>query len=212
MKKNILLLLSILCLAGSSAYGQRKLTRADVFTEPRIVWFGIDYSLVKMKGEYEAPGHPFYKSPQRIVEDFFETWNSVVVGEPGKYNVKRAFEKKMLENDIMVVEKRNAKVDPSTLVTLQDYTITKDQIAYAVSEYSSLTNKQGLGVVFFAECLNNVDKVGSYYVTFFDIATNEVLICERVMGKPVGAKLDTYWAGSIADALGDAHKLYKSWK
>ena len=49
--------------------------------------------------------------------------------------------------------------------------ITKEQIAAAIKEYHSMTNKEGLGCVFVAECLDNIDKVGSYYMTFFDIAT-----------------------------------------
>lgn len=211
MKKISVLLLAMVLLSGSLS-AQRTLTTSSIKTEARLVWFGIDYSFVKLRGEYEAPGNPLYKTPERIVQDYFEKWNTVVVSEPAKFNIKKAFEKQVVENDVMVVEKRNKKVDASTLVSMNQNKITKEQIAAAIKEYHSMTNKEGLGCVFVAECLDNIDKVGSYYVTFFDIATNEVLACERVMGKPNGAKLESYWAVSVADALKDAHALYKTWK
>lgn len=212
MKKIASLLLLIGLMIGTSGISQTKLSKADVTSNPKLIWFGIDYSLVKLRGEYETPGNPLYRSPDRIVQDYFEKWNTVVVSEPGKYNVKKTFEKKILENDVLVVEKRNKKVDPTQLVTINEYKITKEQVAAAVKEYHSLTNKEGLGCVLVAECLDNIDKMGSYYLTFFDIATNEVLACEHIEGKPFGAKLESYWAASVSEALNDAHRVYKTWK
>jgi hypothetical protein len=199
-------------LLSSTVLAQRTFTKDDIFNEPKIVWFGIDYTLAKIKGEYAKPGDPLYKTPAQIVEDFFEGWNTVIISEPNKYNLKKTFDKKIVENEIMVAERRNSKVDPLELMTHKEYTIDKEAVKAAVQEYKSFTNKEGIGLVFFTECLNNDEKVATYFVTFFDIATRQVLLCEKVYGKPTGAGLRSYWAGSMVDALADAKKVYKSWK
>lgn len=201
----------IMCLLITSSFAQKKYTKQDVFTQPNIVWFGIDYTQAKMKGEYAKQGDPLYKTPAQIVEDFFEAWNTVIISEQPKYNLKKAFDKKTVEFEIMVAEKRNSKVDPLEFLTQKEYQIDKEAVKAAVREYKSFTYKEGIGLVFFTECLNNDDKIATYYATFFDIATNEVLLCEKVYGKPKGAGLRSYWAGSMVDALGDAKKVYKTW-
>jgi hypothetical protein len=81
-----------------------------------------------------------------------------------------------------------------------------------VKEYSSFSNKEGIGLVFFTECINNDEKIATYFVTFFDIATREVLVCERVSGKPAGAGFRNYWSGSVSDAIGEAKKAFKTWQ
>lgn len=201
-----------ICLLSTASIAQKVYKKADVFSTDKIIWFGIDYTQVKLKGEYAKVGDPLYKTPAQIVEDFFESWNTVIVSEPGKYNIKKTFDKKILENDVMVAEKRNSKVDPMELITKKEYILDKETIKNEIKSYKSFTNKEGIGLVFFAECLNNDENIGTYYVTFFDIATSEVLICEKVNGKPGGAGLRSYWASSLVGALGDAHKLYKTWK
>jgi hypothetical protein len=212
MKNLKTLAIAVICLISTAVSAQKSYTRNDVFSTDRIIWFGIDYSFVKMKGEYAKPGDPLYKSPAQIVEDFFESTNTIIVSEPGKYNIKKTFDKKMVENDVMIIEKRNKKVDPIGLVIHNDYKVDKEKVQEAIKEYKSFTNKEGIGVVFFAECLNHEQNVATYYVTFFDIASNQVLLCEEVSGKPSGAGMRNYWAGAMVDALGDAKKLYKSWK
>jgi hypothetical protein len=194
------------------ALAQKVYTKNDVFTTDKIIWFGIDYTYVKLKGEYEAPGNPLYKTPAQVVEDLFEDINTIVASEPNKYNFKKAFDKKTVENDVMIVEKRNKKVDPIGLVIHNDYKIDKGKVAEAIKEYKSFTNHEGIGLVFFAECLDSEGKQGTYYATFFDIASNQVLLCELVGGKPSGATIKNYWANSLVEAIADAKKLYKSWK
>jgi hypothetical protein len=206
------LTIACFCLMIGNATAQKVYTKAEIFADQKAVWFGIDYSLAKIKGEYEQPGHPLYKTPAQIVEDFFEAWNTVVASEPNKYNIAKTFEKKKVENDIMIAERRNSKVDPMELLTRKEYILEKDKVIEAVKDYKSFTTKEGVGIVFFAECLNNDEKMGTYYVVLFDIASREVMVCEKVTGKPAGAGLKNYWAGSVADALSEAKKAYKTWK
>lgn len=205
------LLIPVMCLLITNVFAQKTYTKNDVFSQPNIVWFGIDYTLAKMKGEYAKQGEALYKTPAQIVEDFFEGWNTVIISEQPKYNLKKAFDKKTVEFEIMVAEKRNSKVDPLEFLTHKEYVIDKEAVKIAVKEYKSFTYKEGIGLVFFTECLNNDEKIATYYVTFFDIASKEVLLCEKVFGKPQGAGLRSYWAGSMVDALSDAKKVYKTW-
>ena len=103
-------------------------------------------------------------------------------------------------------------MDPLERIKKKEYILDKEAVQIAVKDYKSVTIKEGIGVVFLDECLSNDENIATYYVSVFDIASCEVLICEKVNGKPGGVGLRSFWATSLVGALSDAHKLYKNWK
>ena len=73
--------------------------------------------------------------------------------------------------------------------------------------------KSGIGVAFIIENFNKGTQEATVYVTFFDIATKKVLVCEKMTGKAMGVGMRNYWAGAIKSILKQIDATeYKNWK
>ena len=70
MKKTSLLLLftNIFSLNVSA---QKTFTSADVFTEKKMVWYGLDFTHCKFIGQPSIHGN-FYKAPDYVVKHFLK--------------------------------------------------------------------------------------------------------------------------------------------
>ena len=72
--------------------------------------------------------------------------------------------------------------------------------------------KKGVGVFFLAESLNKNTREGCFHFIAMDMKTKELLIHERLLGKPKGFGLRNYWAGSIYSVIKKIKKKrYKVW-
>ena len=63
------------------------------------------------------------------------------------------------------------------------------------------------------ENFNKTTQMADVYVILFDIATKNILICEKVSGKAMGIGMKNYWAGAIKAILKQIDEFeYKNWK
>ena len=100
-KLNWLLLSLFFCCGTQSLPAQ---TLKDVFTssETSIFYLGIDYTLARLIDDASA-------SPIEVRDLYFPAINDVVVNEPKKYDLQKAFNKTNIEHDLGLVAKRNNK-------------------------------------------------------------------------------------------------------
>jgi hypothetical protein len=211
MKKIKLAIATVLLSIPFFISAQKVYTSADVFTQKQVIWYGLDFSLCKFIGN-PAIHDRGYKSPQIVAKYYFGDWNSIPMTEAPKYDVKGALDKDNMVNDVSSVEERNRKYNPDSLITLaSEYKLNTALIPDAIKTYNGLA-KEGIGVCYFVECFDHIKEIGSYYVVIFDIASKKILFMDRVTGKPAGANLKTYWAGSFREAVAETSKLYKTWK
>jgi len=211
MKK---ILLSIALIAGSLT-GFAQNTAKDVFSKDDIVWYGLDFSKSKMIGQFDQGAGAAPASGSDLRSKYFPGWNMLILNEPEKYNIKATFRKTNVFNDLSVVEKNNAKVDPDNLMSYNDYKFDKpaDVVSNVISGYSGGDKKDGIGLVFVVEYFNKTEQKASVYVTFFDIATKKVLFTEHVSGKAGGIGMRNYWAGAIRNIFKEIDGgEYKTWK
>ena len=120
-------------------------------------------------------------------EKHFPGINQVVINEPKKYDLAKAF-KKPITNDISVTEKVNATIDADKIKSSSssdESRLDEAAIQKVVSQYD-LNGKKGVGLVFIMEGLNKPGAKGSMYVTFIDMATRKVIFTERMTGKAGG--------------------------
>ena len=184
-------------------------TAKDIFnsTDMTVTYLGVDFSQARLINDAAA-------SASDLKEKHFPGINQVVVNEPKKYDLSKAF-RKTINNDIAVTEKVNAQIDEDKIKSsnsADETRLSAADIQKVVSQYD-LAGKKGVGLVFIMEGLNKAGARGSMYVTFIDMANRKVLFTERMTGKAGGFGYKNYWAKSVFEVLEDIEKSkYKEWK
>lgn len=208
--KRVVAFLSIVAIAiiglTQSAYAQ---TAKEIFnsTETPVTYLGIDFTQARLINDAGA-------SATDLKEKHFPGINQVVINEPQKYDLVKAF-RKPITNDISVTEKVNATIDADKIKSSNSSDETRldaAAIQKVVNQYD-LGGKKGAGLVFIMEGLNKPGAKGSMYVTFIDMATRKVIFTERMTGKAGGFGYKNYWAKSVFEVLKDIEKSkYKEWQ
>jgi hypothetical protein len=189
-----------------SAYAQ---TARELFnsTETPVTYLGIDFTQARLINDAGA-------SAADLKEKHFPGINQVVVNEPKKYDLAKAF-RKPITNDISVTEKVNSTIDADKIKSSSssdESRLDAAAIQNVVNQYD-LGGKKGVGLVFIMEGLNKPGAKGSMYVTFIDMATRKVIFTERMTGKAGGFGYKNYWAKSVFEVLEDIQKKkYNEWK
>lgn len=180
-------------------------SNAELFNSAKMVWFGVDMSRSKLAG---VEG---FTDPYDIQKRYVPAWNSLVLSEAEKYDVRKFFKKGEVVNDIIAVEAVNEKINPAEWVQTNTYTLDKSEIAGMVKKYKG-TEKEGLGLVFIVESFDKFKESGFIYVTFFNIATKEVILTEKLTAKAGGFGVRNYWAKTIFGVMEQSEKKMGAWK
>lgn len=175
-----------------------------------IVFLGLDFTRMKFVAS------PWKDSPGKIKNETIPAWNEQL-GESGRFNWSKAFQNDNLIIDYGPVSKANATIDEMQFHTLTPHTINKAVLAETVKALDMGDRNDGIGVVIVIEAFDNNTVTGYGYITFFDIATREVLHKQSVSGKAFGVTLYTYWAKAIlgmrdivaSRVLRDVQKKYR---
>lgn len=179
-------LLSLIMLPASAQ------DKAKALSLPAVVWFGIDFTDARFTSVTEDPA--------AIVNQYLNAINSLIIQESPKFDIKKYFKKSEVTNSIEIVTAANSGIDPKTLVITEEYKLPQDNIKKIISKFKTADNK-GTGLVFIAENLSKTTQTGSFYVCFFDIASKEIIDCERMTGKAAGFGFRNYWAGSVFNIM-----------
>jgi len=197
MKKLILLAMVVLLAYTGKTYAQDV---NAVFSAKEIVWFGADFSNVKFVGN----AADFANLPD-IRNRILNSINALFVSEPDKYNVKKAFKKDKVITDLSVNDKRNLTLDIDKVLVDTEQTLSKETIQAMIKEYTPKEATTGIGGCFVMENLvkKEKDPYASLYVVFFDIATKNVLICEKTSAKAGGIGFRNFWAKTVFLTIDD---------
>ena len=196
MKKILLMLALVLCF-NSFAYAQAP---EKVLSEKSIVWFGLDFSKIKLINS-DA-------DPDKVINRFFKSWNNLIIKEQKKYNIKKAFRKNSMKVDLETVKKRNKLPDPDALIVYDEYKLKEADIKAVIKKYGS-SHEKGMGLVFIMESFDKEEEEGCMWITFFDIATKNVLFTQRMCGESGGIGFRNYWARTIYNVLKEAENNFE---
>lgn len=200
--KKIVLFSCFLLLYSCFSFAQ---SNSELFNSAKMIWFGVDMSRSKLVG---VEG---FTDPYDIQKRYVPAWNSLVLSEAEKYDVRKFFKKGEVVNDIVAVEAVNEKINPGEWVQTNSYTLDKSEIAGMVKKYNG-TEKEGLGLVFIVESFDKFKESGFIYVTFFNIATKEVILTEKLSAKAGGFGVRNYWAKTIFGVMEMSEKKMGAWK
>ena len=208
MKKIILSLLVIA--SGTFAKAQ---DAKSALSATEIVWFGLDFTKAKFVGAFDQAGGvaPATGSDMRL--KWIPGWNALIAKEPQNFDFKKSFRKDNVIYDLKSINELNSKIDVDAIMVYNEGKIERTEIDGMVKKYTADVKKEGIGVSFIIENFNKTTQMADVYVTFFDIATKKVLVCEKMSGKAMGVGMRNYWAGAIKAILKQIDLTeYKNWK
>ncbi len=207
--KNIILI-SLLVFVSITSNSQ---TVEDFFKnkETKITWLGVDYSHVKLIGDFSQFGEAGKKDFVDIKQKYFPAWNNIIIKEKTKYDVKGMVNRREITYNLNDIRKINDNADIFKMEAYDNPNYTKDDIIKFVSKYKFTSTDDGIVILLIAEALNKNDNIGIYHFIAMNPKTNKVLINERVSGKPGGFGVKNYWARSIYESLKEIKSNYYNW-
>jgi hypothetical protein len=200
MMASFLLMLAVV-LVPARIVAQRTIN--DVFNGKELVYFGMDFTRARFIGTPEQSFDIKPGNELEIVTKYIPEWNALVAREPERFDLKNAFGKPTIYYDLQPVTKKNAEITPTGIMDLNPTSISDIQMEAMVSSYEEGEKKDGLGLVFIVENFDKPNQLATYYVTFFDVYSRKIILCEKVTGAPSGIGIRNYWAGSLKRVLAE---------
>lgn len=176
--------------------------------EVTILYLGMDFTKAVIIGDNAA-------NADDIVARQLDGLNDLVINEPKKFDLLKAFRKAEINNDLSIVSKRNQKINPSKLLSsnIDDYNHLVEADVQAIVKSFSTAGKTGIGLLFVMDAMSKPKKSVSAWVTLFDMKTKKILLTDRVEGA-VGSGFSwrNYWASGIKKLIDNIEsKKYKQW-
>lgn len=204
-RKTIVFVVSIAM--ASSSFAQN---RSDIFDpNTEITWLGLDFTGAKFIGDRERLGS------ESDLHHLLDALNELMVKEADKYNVAAALKRKTVENATEVTTDHNAGLDVLAMISSEgkDHLhLSPDGVQDIVGSYD-FKGKTGIGLMLNVESFNKLIEEGSFWVTFVNMATKEVLFTERLTAPPSGFGMRNFWAGSVNGVLTKIKKKeFENWK
>jgi len=196
----IIVSLSVQSLSAQSSFSEIKKNHS-------WVWLGLDFSNTKLLGREG------FNDPKKIIDYYFIAWNQLIFDEGEKYDVKKAFKLKQMYTDDSYFDAINSTVKLNELFVDRSYSLSESDINNIVEEYNFSNIKQTIALVFIVERLDKAKEQAVFWVTLINSRTKEIILTERMIGKPGGFGFRNYWAGSIYDIIKQIKKKKsKEWK
>lgn len=187
--------------------------KSAVFSTNEVVWYGLDFSKAKFVGQFDQGAGIAPATGYEMKNKWVGQWNALIAKEQPKFDLRKAFHKDNIYYDLEPSNTFNKKMDADACMTYNDASkLDNSVIEKMIKDYPLGEKKEGIGCVFVIEKFDKSADNAVLHVTFFDIKTKKVLLCERQEGKPVGIGMRNYWAGAIKAILKQIEGNWRSWK
>ena len=209
MKKTLNIIALVLC--SSLIHSQQV---ADLFerSDVSITYLGIDFSHVKLIGNFSEFMDAGEKNVMEIRNVYFPRWNMVVVDEREKFDIAGMLRKSEIYYDIDMIAELNSQTPLEDLESYNAVKFTGEDISSFVSHYD-LNGKPGIGVVFIAESLNKSAEEAIFHFVAMNMQNGEVLFHRRLRGEPNGFGLRNYWVNSLYRIINNIkYYYYDEWR
>jgi len=176
----------------------------QVYKAKKINFLGLDYSAAVFIG-YNG-----FKDPSAL-QILPDSWNSLFITEPEKYNIQKAF-KVRFDFNLEIVKERNKTVNYTERITEKAIILphlTKEDLQAIIDDYP-VFEKTGVALVFIVDAYDKSSATGYYHFVFFQKETKEILLTYTVTGEAGGGGLRNYWAHSFYEAILKAGKRYSA--
>jgi hypothetical protein len=209
MKKKICLLLLLSGMMVAQAQ-----TVQDLFNSgnTKITYLGIDFSHVKLIGNFTEFLEAGDKNVMEIRDIYFPRWNMVVMNEREKFDIAGMLRKSDVYYDIEMINFVNSQTNLENLQGYNTVKFSEEDISSFISTYN-IEGKEGIGVLFIAESLNKSSEEAVFHFVALNMANKEILFHRRLKGIPNGFGLRNYWVNSLYRIINDVKfYYYNEWK
>jgi len=191
----------VLFLLSINIYGQ---DINKVYKVNTMAFLGLDYTAAIFLG---SAG---FNDPAKL-QFLPASWNSLLISEPDKYNVQKAFNIRM-HYMLDIVKERNEKIDYANRITSKQIALphlSKDDLQAVIDSYP-IVDGDDVALVFVIDAYDKAGPTGYYHVVFFDTKTKKILLTYLATGDASGGGLRNYWANSFYNALKTAGTRYSA--
>jgi len=193
MKKLLLSVLMIACVAMSANAQKTAKKKSPIANIESFSFYGVDYSQSRVYSAEEEP---------EKMKKAFSDINLLFVSEADKYNLATYTGKKVNKVDVQAVSASNQNIPSGNVKTTDaNYSINDANITTVLKNLKISDSDSGTGFVVVAQLLNKATAIASYQMVFFDIKTRNVVTKFKLTGEAGGFGLRNYWAGSVDNAL-----------
>ena len=209
--KKVILLLAVLFATILTAQAQNA---SDLFSksDTKIYWLGIDFSHVKLIGDFTQFAEAGSVGAITIRDKYFTGWNDLILNESKKYDIVGMFRKPGINFNTNGISLINATAETESMEAETEPNYKKEDIQGFIKNYN-FNVKEGIGLLFVAESLNKRSESGKYHFVAIHLATNEILIHDVLIGKAGGIGLRNYWARSYYEVINQIRdQKYRVWK
>ena len=176
------------------------------FSEKKVAWLGIDFTLAKFIGAHG------FTEPDKIKSHYFNEWNYLIVREPERYKIQSAFNLDSMLYRIDHVLSTHEQIDMSTYIQEKPHYVSENEIQAALSNYDMSLVQEEVGISFFVENFNKNLEEAQIWVVLSDIQTKTIFFSRKLVGTPEGFGFRNYWAGAIRGVIESCSKSLKKWQ
>lgn len=208
VKTGLFISFMLVCALAQPAFSQ---TLKDFFNSESTsaLYLGIDFTKAKLIDDAAS-------DEKDIVERQYAGINEAAATDSKKQSLATAFHKPVIDHDLGLVNKRNAKIDPSQIKSTNtaDFHRLKEDDIKALVKGFDFGDKKGLGILFVMEAMSKTGKAAAIWVTIIDMSAKKVLLTERMEEKVgMGFGFKNYWVIPVRRLLGDIEDdKFKEWK
>ncbi len=203
--KSTVFILSFFITAAAFAQDKREIFSPST----EITWLGVDFSGAKLIGDRERLGS------ESDIRHLLDAINELMIKEADKYNVAAAIQKKKVENGTQVANEHNAELDVMAMLSSdgKDHIHLKPMDVEEIISTYDFKGLTGIGLIFNVESFNKLIEEGSFWITFVNMDTKEVLFTERLVAPPSGFGMRNFWAGAVNGAIAKIKKKeFENWR
>lgn len=209
--KKVVYLIAVFSLISFLAISQKI---EDLFSksETQITWLGIDFSHVKLIGEFSQFAEAGQTGTSVIRDKYFFGWNNLILNEYEKYNIDEMIRKENINLKISDINNINRYAVIEDLESDNQPNYSMEEIALFIKKYN-FEQKDGIGLLLVADYLDKTREEAKYHFVAINLVNNEVLLYESFITFPSGFGLRNYWAKTYYDVIISIRDFkYKSWK
>jgi hypothetical protein len=171
-------------------------SESDIYSDDfDTYWMGLDFSLFKLT-DIKFLGR------DDELSKYIPAWQKIFLTEIPMSTLQRWFYKRNFKDYRLIGQAMYNEHLNSTWISTEANSITEDDITVHLKNYP--LKNSGIGLVFMVENLNKTNKVMSGYFVWFNMTSKEIILSERVSGRPSHGSMSSYWGKSFIPAT----KLY----
>lgn len=182
----------------------------DIFKKDvPLTWVGLDFSGALFIGDREKYG------TEDDIKKLIESWNTLMDVEYEKFNIGKALDKSKVDKAIEITMTHNADLIVTEMLSdnIKDHDHLSTESVQQILYSYDFGDRSGIGLMIVVESFDKLSAKGSMYFTFFDLASREILVCEKMVEKPGGFGLRNFWAATVYGSLKSLEKKeFEMWR